>query len=363
MKTTRERIVDGLYIVWTIAAKDLVDAVKSKLVVSLIIGLSIMLLLPKMMSLIIAPPYTEVAVYDPGSSRLVGELEDSPQFRLRKASSAQELEGLLINSMNCELGLAVPTDLDQVLESGGQPKLDGYVTWANRTKAPGLKSDFEQQIAELLGQPVHINIEGNIVYPPPDSGLLLGMVTSTAIVIIIMMGITLVPNLLFEEKQTKTMEALLVSPASIGQVVMGKALAGLFYVLVTAGVVFAVNWTGVVHWGLAILFAISIGLFATAVGLVLGSFFERPQDVTGWTGLLLVVFAGSMFVDMVGLQIPTFIQTIVPWVPSVALAEVFRFAFSEDVAWAQVWTNLGIVLGVSTLLYAIVVWKVRRWDR
>ena len=61
---------------------------------------------------------------------------------------------------------------------------------------------------------------------------------------ILMMGIFLVPSLLFEEKETKTMQALLVSPASIGQVVVGKALAGAFYILVTAVMMFAISWAG-----------------------------------------------------------------------------------------------------------------------
>ncbi|MFX1355600.1 MAG: hypothetical protein ACFFGP_16720, partial [Promethearchaeota archaeon] len=72
---------------------------------------------------------------------------------------------------------------------------------------------------------------------------------------------------------------------------------------------------------------------------------------------------GAMFVDMVGLQLPAFIQALIPWVPSVALAEVFRFSFSESAPWAQVWSNLGIVLGASLLVYAVVVWKVSRSDR
>lgn len=52
-----------------------------------------------------------------------------------------------------------------------------------------------------------------------------------------------------------------------------------------------------------------------------------------------------------------------PRVPSVALAEVFRFAFMESVTWTQIWTNLISVLGISALLYAVVIWKVRRADR
>ncbi len=159
------------------------------------------------------------------------------------------------------------------------------------------------------------------------------------------------------------MAALLVSPASISQVVVGKALSGLFYVMVTAGVVFAINWSGVVHWEMALLFILGIGLFSVGLGLVLGSFFERQQDVVGLTMLLLVIFIGTLFVDMLNLKIPTAVQALIPWVPSVALGEIIRFVFLENVPWAQVWSKLGSVLGISILLYAVVVWRVRRSDR
>jgi ABC-2 type transport system permease protein len=166
------------------------------------------------------------------------------------------------------------------------------------------------------------------------------MVTVTPVTVILMMGINLVPALLFEEKGTKTLEALLVSPASISQVVVGKALAGLFYVIVSAGVVFAINWTGVVHWDVAILFVLGIGVFSVGVGLVLGSFFERQQDVVGLTMVLLVVFIGALFVDMLSLYI-----------------------FLEYTPWLEIWVKLGSVGIISILLYILVVWKVRREDR
>jgi len=366
MNTTREKIVDSLHIVWTIASKDIVDSPKNKLIVSLILGMGFMLLMPKVMGLMLVPPATPVLVYDPGESRLTAALENSTQYQVRRARSLAEVEQIIGSTgfgLGVEFGLAVPDDFDQVLEAGGQPELDGYVAWANRRKASQLKTDFEEQIEELVGQPVRINVAGNIVYPPSDAGLWLLMVTITPVTVILLMGIQLVPTLLFEEKQTKTMSALLVSPASISQVVVGKALAGLFYVLVSAGVVFAINWAGVVHWEVVLLFVLGIGLFGVGMGLVLGSFFERQQDVVGLTMLLLVVFIGALFVDMLDLDIPAVVQAIIPWVPSVALAEIIRFVFLESTPWIQVWTNLGSVLGISLLLYGVVVWKVRRSDR
>jgi len=366
MNATRGKIVDNLHIVWTIASKDILESLRNKLIISLILGMGFMLLMPKLMGLMLVPPETPVLVHDPGESRLTAELENSDQYQVQRARSLTEVEQVIGSTgfgLGVEFGLVMPDDLDQVLEAGGQPELDGYVAWANRMKASQLKTGFEEQFEEMVGQPVRINVEGNIVYPPSDAGLWLLMVTITPVIVILMMGIQLVPTLLFEEKQTKTMEALLVSPASISQVVVGKALAGLFYVIVAASVVFAINWAGVVHWEVVLLFVLGIGVFSVGVGLVLGSFFERQQDVVGLTMLLIVVFIGALFANMLGMDIPMVVQAMLPWVPSVALAEIIRSVFLENVPWGEILTKLGSVIAISTLLYMSVVWKVRRSDR
>lgn len=366
MKTTPKKIADILHLVWTIASKDIVDSLRNRLIISLILGMGIMLLMPKVMGIMLAPPETPVMVYDPGESYLTTELENNAQYQVRRASSLVELEqviGSMGFGLGVEFGLAVPDDFDQILETSGGPELDGYVAWANRRKAVQFKTDFEILIEDLVGQPVDIDVEENIVYPPSDSMLLLLMIIITPVTVILMMGIQLVPTLMFEEKQTKTLDALLVSPASISQVVVGKALAGLFYVIVAASVVFAINWAWVVHWEVALLFVLGISVFSVGVGLVLGSFFERQQDVIGLTMVLLVFFIGALFVFMLSLDIPVVVQGMLPWVPSVALAEIIRFVFLESTSWIQVWKSLGSVLGISILLYGVVVWKVHQLDR
>lgn len=366
MSTIRTRLIETLHIVWTVAAKDIVDALRNKLVISLILTQGLILLMPRMLSWAIVPPYTPVLVYDADDSRLLAELENSDEFQVERAGSMAELEQVIGGSgsgLGVEVGLTIPAGFDEEIESGGQLTVDGYVAWATRTRATELTSAMEGQISELLGRPVHIETGGNIVYPPSDLGLLPGLSTLTVVIVMLLMGMQLVPALLFEEKQTKTMDALLVSPASIGQVVVGKALTGLFYTLVTAGVVFALNWAGVVHWGAAVLFVIGIGILSVAVGLLLGSFFERQQDVVGWMMVLLIILIGSMFVKMMDLSIPASIEAVAGWVPSVTLAEIYGFAFIKSVPWAELWAKLGSVLGISLLLYSVVVWKVCRSDR
>jgi ABC-type Na+ efflux pump permease subunit len=259
--------------------------------------------------------------------------------------------------------LQIPADFAQVTASGGQLELQGYVCWNKRHQVSEIQPKLEEILSQSISKPVTIHIEGNIVYPPTDGVLALSLATINSVLMILMMGIFLVPSLLFEEKETKTMQALLVSPASIGQVVIGKALAGLFYILVTAVMIFAISWVDVIHWDMVILFVAGGGLFSVAMGLLLGSIFEKQQDMVGWTIALLLLLVGAIMVKMLGIELPALLESILPWVPSVALAEICRAAFSETVNINQVLTNLWIILAVSLPIYAIVVWKVQRSDR
>lgn len=353
---------DCLNIIWTIASKDIVDALKSKVVVSLIAMFSIVLLAPKMLPLILDQPLTVLPVYDMGDSRLVARLQTVPGLTIHKVHSDQEFGLALCSSLFPEMGLLIPAGFDQASAVGAPVALQGYVCWGHRFQAADLQPALQGQLSPVLGQSSYIQGEGNVIYPPSEGVPLTGLATINSVVMILMMGIYLVPSLLFEEKETRTMQALLVSPASIGQVVVGKALAGAFYILVTAVMVFAISWEDVVHWDMVVLFVIGGAVFSVAVGLVLGSLFEKQQDATGWMTALLLLLVGAMLVGILGMELPGVLAGILPLAPSVALAQVCRAAFSGTVSPTVVLANLGIVLAVSLPLYALVIWKVRRSD-
>lgn len=365
-QTGMEKITNGLHIVWTIALKDIADAVTNSKIQSLIIGMGVVLLMPYLMSLAIDLPYTYMAVYDQGNSQLLEAMRKSPDVQGRRVDSIQELEQTVTQvgfGLGVELGLVIPADFDQVLESGGQPNIDGYVAWANRSTAHTMKSEAEQALTAILGQPVQINVEDHFVKPQPDLTGLSGMVSATMFMSVVFMGTLVVPHLMFEEKRTKTMDALLVSPASIGQIVVGKALAGSFYLLTASGVMFAVYRVGVTHWGIAILFAVCTALFAVGLGLTLGSFLESPREIGGWILLLVAVLIAPQYVSILRVELPEFVHNLLLWTPQVALARIYQFSFAGAVPAGEIWLNLAIVLVSALPFYALVVWKARRSDR
>ena len=85
-------MMSSWHVVWTIAVKDIIDAIKNRVVLSQIIAVSVILLAIKGLGLVIQPPYTQIVVYDPGSTFLAQELAEDPGFSVHSASSLDELQ-------------------------------------------------------------------------------------------------------------------------------------------------------------------------------------------------------------------------------------------------------------------------------
>ena len=68
-----------------------------------------------------------------------------------------------------------------------------------------------------------------------------------------MSGALVVPLLLVEEKEKRTLDFLLTSPASLTEIVTGKALTGVVYSALIAGVLLAINHKLIGNWPLTLL--------------------------------------------------------------------------------------------------------------
>jgi ABC-type Na+ efflux pump permease subunit len=360
MKTTTP-LKDNLYMAWTIASKDIVDALKNKTtLVNIILMAGIVIFFYWTSTPRPFDKRIDVALYDEGTSSLTydtAELGDGYSFRFSRASSIQEMEMIMGYK---QLGVVIPADFDQVLASGGEPTLTGYILWVHRADAADLEEKYAQKFTELFGQTVHLSIGENFIVPQPDVET--STVYFTILYATLWMALTIVPHLMIEEKRTRTMEALLISPASAGQVVMGKALAGLFYVLLSGGLFFALNWANVTNWSLATISFLLVSLFSVGLALVVGSIVKTAQQLSIWMIPIVVIFLIPGFFANEPFLAPS-LKTIFKWIPTTAMIQLTKFSFSSSAPPAQLLTNLAIALVGIGLVYAVVVWQVRRSDR
>jgi ABC-2 type transport system permease protein len=356
-----KKLFDSLYVSWAIAQKDIVDALKNKNTrtnIILMMGLVVFFFWASTVR-----PWDksiEMVVYDKSESGLFEgtiELADDYEIRNIEVSSQEQMER---NLRFEQWGLIVPEDFVVTLNSGEEAALSGFVLWRFRGEVAELEALYSAKISEMLGQPVRIEIGENIFVPAPNLET-----TSTNMHIlfaVFFMAISLVPHLMMEEKQNKTMDALLVSPATAGQVVMGKAFAGLFYVLLSGGLFFALNWAYISNWGLALLAFFATALFSIGLALMVGSFVESPQHMSFWmlpiTFILIVPAFFSQTPNLAG-----WLKAVVRWLPTTALAEVFQFAMSSNSPMDLLIRNMAVTFTGTALIFAIVVWKIRRSDR
>jgi ABC-type Na+ efflux pump permease subunit len=170
-------------------------------------------------------------------------------------------------------------------------------------------------------------------------------------------------NLIFEEKQTKAVDALLVSPASSEQVVIAKFLTGLFYCLLGAAVVLVLNSSLITHWWLAILGIIVGSFFTVGVGILLGSIFEVRQQLMLWGFMIFIPLLLPLFLSIMSNILPKTLIDVIAWLPTVALDKVFRISFSAQAPLVQFGPQLLLVACYAAFFFTLVVWVLRRSDR
>jgi ABC-2 type transport system permease protein len=356
-----KKCADSLYLAWAIARKDIGEALKNKNIRTNIVVLLGLIVFFYWVST--PRPFDKrinVVVYDEGNTSISIEnakLEDGTEFIFYQAFSLEDMKRKMAYK---ELGLVLPTDFDQIMESGGEPKLEGYVFWENRFKVKELETKYSQKFTELLGQPVQILIGGNIVIPYPDvetNGIPFQMLFT-----ILWLSIAVVPYLMIEERRTRTMEALLVSPANTTQVILGKAIAGMFYTVLTGVLFFAFNGIYVVNWGLTVLAFCTVVIFGIGVALLLGGVSQSAQHISLWAIFLTVIFIiPTMFVNEPFLA--SWLKSLLVWLPTAAMAKLTQFSLSSTAPLDQLALNIGVACAGTVLVYALLMWQIRRSDR
>ncbi len=351
-------------IILAITRKDILDALRNKILITIMIGVALVMVQGRALPLLFKLTDTiQVAVFDEGEGPIVEDLRSHGEIRVIGAASSQELQQLVGEANGSILGIVAPAEYGSDHLRGNELLLEGFhAYWMEPEEVAELESLVEGHLGEMTGSAVSLNTDA--AYAQPDSG---GQPFMSAMVMMLMttlICLIVVPYLMIEEKEAHTMQSLLVSPARIGEIVIGKALAGLVYGLVAGAVVMAFYHAQIVHWWIAIAACIIGSLLAVALGLLLGSLFESIPTMNLWMGLLVIVLMGAVLVvRYVPAHWPAFISAVLPWIPTVALYKAYILSFTANPSLAQVGTYLGFMFACAAVVLAIVAAIVRRSDR
>ncbi len=362
MNRWTRRVRDRFRILIALVWKDLLDGLKNRSLLQMVLSVSFLMVffrvLPVVGSRGDAP---QLALYDAGQSTLAEQLRESSDVELVEPSSQDELETYLGSRGAVVLGLGLPPDFDRTVQENESLQLQGYLDhWVRDRAAAEIETTAEVLLTGLVGKPVDIEVVRD-VYTRPEGW----QAFENSLAVLIMLyafGVFVTPLLVLEEKETKTIQALLVSPATPGEVVLGKALTGLFFCLVASAVwvVFSLGW--IVHWGPLVAAVVLGSLFTVALGLVLGFLCRQGQQASMWGFVLLQpLVLGPAFSEFD--FVPEQIRQVLSWIPTTALAGVLRSTFGGSGTLREYAPELAYLAACTALMLTAAAWLARRSDR
>src|SRR5688572_9228840 len=246
-----------------ITRKDVIDAIRNRyLLTALITPLFVALLFRLLLPGVNDKSILTIVVHDSGNSAMTAEMRKVPQISVVDAPSAEATESE-VKSRKAIGGLVVPVNFDSDAVAGKQPELKVYV---NNKKTVFEQAAFrrllDQQVRAAVKQPepaslVWIDVDKD-TSEQNQRGMALDQMMLPLLLILTlgMIGSMVVPLLLVEEKEKRTLDFLLSSPARLKEIVAGKALTGVAYTLLIAGLLLFLNRQFVGNWlwmGLSIL--------------------------------------------------------------------------------------------------------------
>jgi ABC-2 type transport system permease protein len=352
----------NLAVVSAITRKDVVDAIRHRyLLTALVTPLFVALLFRVLLPGDDTRNLLTLVVHDAGGSGLVAELRNAPQITIVEASSADAIAGE-VERRKAIGGVVVPAGFDADLAANKQPQLTVYVN--NQTSILGqgaFRRLLDQTVRSFAKQPdparfvwVDIDKEAN----PIRAGTGLGQMLLPLLLILTfgMTGAFVVPLLIVEEKEKRTLDFLLSSPASLKEIIAGKAITGVVYTLLIAGLLLGINRQAIHNWLLTSL-TVLVGLvFVVGVGLVIGSLLKNTMQVNTWASLVLIVLMAPSFPS---LGLTGWFDRLMRLVPTYYLTEALKLSMAGTVT-PQLWTYLGVLLGCTLIVFLAAAWALQR---
>lgn len=366
LKKTRSTAIaapSGWRIITAVLVKDLREAIHNKLLLSILLGTGFILISSSLLPLLLelqSKPF--LVAYDQGRSEVLRSLADQPDLRLSMVRSQADLATTIAQAPDVRLGLVIPDDFDARIASDDAIQLAGYyVHWASPAEIRKLTEFFSTRLAQDTTGKIQISTTGNALYPQAGNVGLNLMLNISLSFIVLTLGVTLVPLLLVEEVQNQTLDAVLVSPASLGQVAMGKALAGAVFCLAALAISVLFYDHLFIHWGVLLLAALLSTTFATALGLLIGSLSNNPTSVSLWAGpVLMIIIATSLLSGFSKNSWPTALTSVLPWLPGPLVMNMFNQAMVEFVESSKLWSGAAVLMVMSTAFFALTILRLRK---
>ena len=297
-----------------------------------------------------------LGVLDEGSSQLVAMTEQLDSVTTKEYDSVSEIKQAVEDGA-VDVGMVLPADFDSSVMQGKETELTTYIWGESLAKNRIiLGAAIANLVRELAGQEAPVEIETITLGDEasiPWSERVLPLIVLMAV---FLGGLFLPASSVIEEKEKRTLEAVAITPASVGDVFIAKGLMGIILSLLTGVVILVLNQAFGTEPALLVLVLALGATMAAEIGLLCGALMK---DITT---LFAIWKAGGIF--LFGPAIIYMFPQIPQWVgrlfPTYYFLQPIIAISQGSGSWSNVATNVFILAGLDLLLIAVVVFALKK---
>ncbi len=298
----------------------------------------------------------KLGIVDEGSSQLVAMSREVIAVNVKEYGTVSEIREAAERGA-VDMGIVLPQDFDSSVTQGEEVEITAYI-WGeslakNRTI---LGATISNLVRELAGQESPVEVEnitlGDKANIPWNDRLLPFVV----LIAVFVGGLFLPATSVVDEKERKTLEALVITPTTIGDVFVAKGLLGVILSLFMGIVILILNQAFGTEPTLLVLMLALGAIMAAEIGLLVGAL---VKDITTlfalWKFGGILLFAPALIYLFP--QIPEWVAKIFPTYyfiqPIVELSQ-------RGGSWPDIATNVFILVGIDVILIGVVALALRR---
>jgi len=298
----------------------------------------------------------KLGIADEGSSQIVRLVNEVDSLTVREYASADDLKKA-VETGAVDVGMVLPAGFDNLVTQGERANLVAYIWGESLLKNRAiLGTAIAFLIRQVAGQEPPVEIAattlGNVQTIPWQDRLL-----PFVVLLAIIIGGSMVPaTSLVDEKQKRTLSALTITPASLGEVFTAKGLMGAILSLVMGILMLVIN-QAFGSQPLLLILVLALGATMAAIfGVLLGAFVKDINTLFATIkGVGIVLYAPALIY-----LIPEIPQWIAKIFPTYYMIGPIVTITQKGGSWPDIAADVFILFGLIAVMLGITAFVVRR---
>ncbi|MEO6730711.1 MAG: ABC transporter permease [Ferruginibacter sp.] len=299
---------------------------------------------------------------DLATQRIINKIATSNNFEIEKALLNHQQIEAAFKTGKIKLAIVFPANFNESLLHVNKAQVQVIADASDPNTATTLTNyviniirDYQQELTHQTRQPLQINTTTRMVYNPELKGTT-NFVPGVMALVLMLICVLMTSVSIVKEKETGTMEVLLVSPFNPFLVIISKAVPYLFLSLVNLAVILLLSYFLLempINGSVLLLFAESTLLIITALslGLLISNVTASQQSamLISLMGMLLPVllFTGFMFPLE---NMPKPLQIVSNFIPSKWYYIIVKSIMIKGLGFTAIWKETLILFAMTVLL-------------